>query len=103
MEVKVSRADWNRELRNPIKRIAAMTLCDFFWIVTPVGIVKREELPPGVGLMEVVGGERGVIHKLVEAPMLDRPEPNWGFTCSLIRAAMRGNDLMRAAVKKGKR
>lgn len=53
IEVKVSRSDWLRELRDPAKAEAAHVVGDRFIIAAPAGIVKHEELPPGWGLLEV--------------------------------------------------
>lgn len=52
-EVKVSRSDWLRELKDPTKAGAALALADYFAVVAPAGIVKRDELPTGWGLLEV--------------------------------------------------
>lgn len=50
-EVKVSRSDWLRD-----EKIASyLPLCHLLYIVAPKGIVKLEELPPNVGLLEPVG------------------------------------------------
>lgn len=51
-EVKVSRSDWLRELKDPDKAGAALKLADYFSVVATAGIVKREELPEGWGLLE---------------------------------------------------
>lgn len=52
-EIKVSRADWMAEVRDPEKSEPARELCDAFWIVAPVGMVKPVELPTGWGLIEL--------------------------------------------------
>ncbi|WP_188197275.1 hypothetical protein [Nonomuraea sp. SYSU D8015] len=51
-ELKVSRADWLRELDNPGKADAWWPYCTRFWIVAPAGVVQQNELPAGWGLME---------------------------------------------------
>ncbi len=53
-EIKVSRADWMRELKNPAKADELFGYCDHWWVVAAPGIVKPEELPAGWGLMEPV-------------------------------------------------
>lgn len=50
-EVKVSRADWRRDE----KLSRYYPLCNLLYVVAPKGIVPREELPKGVGLLEPVG------------------------------------------------
>lgn len=51
-ELKVSRADFRRELDKPEKAEAWWPYCNAFWIVAPsVEVAPPEELPPGWGLM----------------------------------------------------
>ena len=51
-EVKVSRSDWLRELKDPGKSAACMAWCTYWWLAIPDrSIVKDGELPPGWGLM----------------------------------------------------
>lgn len=54
-EVKVSRSDWLRELKNPAKAEAFTKYVDRWWVVAPdTTIVKPDELPPGWGLITLV-------------------------------------------------
>lgn len=54
-EIKVSRSDWRRD-----EKIADyMGLCNFLNIVAPKGVVPVEELPSGVGLLELAGTGTG--------------------------------------------
>lgn len=51
-EVKVSRSDWLAELKAPSKADEGFQFCDFWWVAAgATGIVKKEELPAGWGLM----------------------------------------------------
>jgi hypothetical protein len=51
-EVKVSRADWLRELREPGKAAEFTPFMNRWWIVAAHGaVVRPEELPDGWGLM----------------------------------------------------
>lgn len=51
-EVKVSRSDWQRELRDPGKAEPVFRYCDRWWLVVgDPAIVKPGELPPTWGLM----------------------------------------------------
>jgi hypothetical protein len=55
-EVKVSRADWLVELKDPEKAAAFTPFCDYFWIVvSDKDIVRPGELPNGWGLMVAYG------------------------------------------------
>jgi hypothetical protein len=44
-EVKVSRADYRAELRNPHKRGEALSFCHEFYFAVPDGLLRDEELP----------------------------------------------------------
>lgn len=51
-ELKISRADWLNEVKDPAKALPARSLCDYWWVVAGgPGIIERGELPPGVGLL----------------------------------------------------
>jgi hypothetical protein len=54
-EVKVSRSDWLQDQKYEEYRAA----CHLFFIVAPKGVVQRQELPDGVGLLEPVGAGTG--------------------------------------------
>lgn len=53
IEVKVSRSDWQRELKDPAKAEAAFQVANRFIVAAPAGIVHTGEVPPGWGLLEV--------------------------------------------------
>lgn len=50
-EVKVSRADWLRELEQPGKCEAVGQYCDHWWVVAAPGVVRPGEIPPQWGLL----------------------------------------------------
>lgn len=52
-EIKVSRGDFLRELKDPNKRQWAMTFTDEFYFVAPRHLISPKELPEGCGLVEV--------------------------------------------------
>ena len=87
-EVKVSRSDWLRELADPTKAKAATDVADYFWIAAPAGIVKRDELRPGWGLIEATGRMR--MRRTVEAQRLTGGVPgpiDRGLLVGLLRSA----------------
>lgn len=93
-EVKVSRADWRRELAKPDKAEAACAVADRFWIVAPAGCVLDAERPPAWGLIEVHGAgtdERPwkLRQKHAALPLTDgRPEPvGRSLVASMLRSA----------------
>ena len=53
-EIKVSRADWRKELKAPAKAEEIFGYCDYWWVVAAPGLVQTDELPPGWGLLEPV-------------------------------------------------
>lgn len=85
-EIKASRADWIRELKDPEKSFAFARYCDFWWIAaaTPK-LVEVEELPTGWGLL--VLNAKGRLHPVVAAKKL-APEPMpRGILMSIVRGA----------------
>jgi hypothetical protein len=86
VEVKVSRSDWLRELKDPQKSAAVQRYCDRWWIaVSEAAIVKVEELPPTWGLL-VMRGEKLV--QKVEAPKLEAQPLSRTFVAALLRRAV---------------
>lgn len=74
-EVKVSRGDWLRELRDLSKSEAWKMYCTHFYVVAPKDVVKPEELPTGWGL--IIAGPTGLRTKIKSpyTPALDMPAP----------------------------
>lgn len=83
-EIKISRADWLSELKNPAKAEAMARNCDHWSIVAAKGAVRDGELPAAWGLIEVDG--RGLTVK-VQAPKLETPTLSRAFMASLVRRA----------------
>lgn len=79
-EVKCSRADWLRELKDPAKADAFADCADRFWIVAANGdVVKDGELPEGWGLLVARGTGTNAKLGLVTAATMLRPHPGDGF------------------------
>lgn len=98
-EVKISRADFARELRNPNKRRAAMRYSNYFYFATPVGLLKPEEIPHECGLVEISPRTKSEDHwnrntyeltQVVPAPHRDVPGPTWMFMAAALRCQMKG-------------
>jgi hypothetical protein len=92
IEIKVSRSDWQNELRRPSKAEAIAKYCDFWWLAFgDAAIVRDGELPENWGLM-VMG--RGHIKVVKRAPKLE-PEPlDRGFIAALLRRAAEAQDAV---------
>jgi hypothetical protein len=95
-ETKVSRSDWQRELKNLEKAETISQYCERWWIVAPKGLVKKEEeLPVTWGLLEL---ESDKLRIAVQAPLLpDRKELSRPFIAALLR---RSSEIDQAQVNK---
>lgn len=71
-EIKVSRADWLRELKDPSKSVEGRSKVDHWWLAAPDGILKEDELPDGWGHLRVTPGGTYVV---TEAPRLRQALP----------------------------
>ncbi|MFJ5984270.1 hypothetical protein [Lentzea sp. NPDC092896] len=73
-EVKVSRADWLTELRQPSKAEAWWPYSSRFWLVVPdASLVKPGELPDGWGLMVPPKNARGRAMTIVTPAAVRQP------------------------------
>lgn len=84
-EVKVSRGDWLRELKNPEKADAIACYCEYWWIVAPKGIVHDGELPATWGLL-CPHGKGLKIH--AKAPKLNSQPLDKLFIGAMLRRAV---------------
>lgn len=67
VEVKVSRSDWLRELKDPRKAADGMPYATRLWLAIPdPSMVREGELPPGWGLL-CPAGSRGLVAKIQAA------------------------------------
>ena len=77
-EIKVSMADWRRELAEPAKSEMFARFCRRWWVVMPskLAVEAKPEIPPTWGLMSV--SEQGRITETVKAPAREpNPVPVW--------------------------
>jgi len=91
-EVKVSRADWLRELKIPNKATPVKQFCDrWYLVVSDLKVITyANELPHGWGLMHCENGE---LHTLIEAPKLEPVPLDKAFIAALFRRATRVDAL----------
>ena len=82
-EIKVYRSDWLRELKDPKKRLPAMSVSNEFYFVVPKGIIKKEELPEDCGLIELL--DSGSLQLAVRATTRMISDPPWSFVASIGR------------------
>lgn len=86
-EIKVSRTDWLRELKNPQKADDIARFCDFWWLVVGSGpIVQPGELPATWGLL--APSPDGSTLRVVQQPTKLEAEP-WtrAFMAAVLRKA----------------
>ncbi len=89
VEVKVTRADFRRELKEAEKADALARYCDAFYIAAPKGIVPVDELPPAWGLYEADGGKK--LSRAKEATTNATPKAlDRLFLAAICRAATTG-------------
>lgn len=103
-EIKVSRSDWTRELKNPAKAEQLQQFCDRWWVVLgDEKIIQSGELPPTWGLMVPRGLALRVVKEApkLEAKPLDRP-----FIAAILKRASSAGavePLVQAAVDQARK
>lgn len=100
-EVKVSRADFRKELTQPGKSADARRLCHEFAFACPKGMVDRGEIPEWAGLVEV--DHRGRAVTRIRPPRTDRDEWPATFLASVIRSCQRTAWVDKAAAQEAAR
>jgi hypothetical protein len=83
-EVKASRTDWLRELRDPSKADEFIRYCEHWWLVTEPDVVEAGELPATWGHLVRRGGK---LVQATAAPVLEPEECDRKFLAALLRAA----------------
>jgi hypothetical protein len=82
-EVKVSRGDWLRELKDPSKADGWFEACHGWWLATPPDIVKRADLPTGWG--HVVVKPDGEIRVSISPEPREVAPLSWSRLAGLLR------------------
>jgi hypothetical protein len=94
-EVKCSRGDWLRELKDPAKAEAAAKLCDRFSVVASDDkIVAEGELPLSWGLLVV---RRGKLVCVRDAPLLPEARPKAPIPREFVVALLRAGGAVPSA------
>jgi hypothetical protein len=88
-EIKVSRADWINELKDPRKSEATKRYCNRWWLlIASETFVRASELPDDWGLMVAHGTG---LRTIKEAPRLEPDAPSVQFITGLMRANKRSH------------
>lgn len=84
-EIKVARSDWLHELEDADKADPWASQCHQWWVVAPNDrIVRREELPPGWGLMTCDGPSKTRLRQVAPAALDLTRTPSWEACLSII-------------------
>jgi len=84
-EIKISRGDWLRELKASTKAVPVGKFCDRWYVVAPDGVVKREELPRGWGLITAM---EKALRVVVQPPANEQVQDvNRSFMAAMLRRA----------------
>ncbi len=88
IEVKVSRGDFSRDIRSPLKQRRARMMANEFYFAAPHGLLTASDLPIWAGLIEVRVTQEPVFNQAfvsIPAPVFDSSPPTWSFVASLVR------------------
>lgn len=83
-EIKVSRQDFLKDIKDPLKQRGARLYSSNFFYVAPQGMIKIDEVPVWAGLKEY-DFETKEFKTTIPAPLLSRNTPSWSLICSLVR------------------
>lgn len=99
MEIKVSRSDWQRELREPAKASTTFEYFDRWYLVAPRHVAQMDEIPGPWGWLAPEGDKLVTLKK---APLSADPKPiDRKFLASILRCGAKTDDaLIEAAVAK---
>ena len=91
-EIKVSRSDWLRELKEPEKAAEFIPYMNCWWVVvSEKRIVRDGELPDDWGLMAMRGGQLAVIRKAPRRDALPLPPTR---LAALLRAVTQTSEYL---------
>lgn len=89
VEIKVSRSDFLREMKDPSKAESGAAYADRIALATPKGLVKPEELPKGWGLIEV--DDKGQGRWKIRADTKAAKAPDRALLVTMMRAFSRAS------------
>lgn len=85
VEVKVSRSDWLRELKDPAKAVETLEYASYCWLAVPdLTVAQPDELPDGWGLLRIAGDRGLVAKRAAQLRPVDPLSPS--ATAALLRA-----------------
>jgi hypothetical protein len=99
-EIKVSRQDFKKDTYD--KQRYARLYSDYFFYVTPKGLLDKSEIPDWAGLIEYDFEKQSIKHT-VKAPRRDKDAPSWEIVVSIIRnsgSVRRDTDLLKDEISR---
>ena len=90
-EIKLTRADFAKEINDPTKRKFAERVANECYFVTPAGMIQPDELPEWWGLYEVI--KNGLRRKVI-AKQRKIEDPPLAFVASLARCSSEDNSKL---------
>lgn len=87
IEIKVSRPDFLKEIKDPTKRRPAEALANVFVFAAPLGMIDPDELPDGCGLLEI--DNRGKVQVTARGEWTRKDPPDWRLVAAMARADRR--------------
>lgn len=91
IEAKISRSDFLKEVKDPLKKRSGLYCSNYFWFAAPPGVVRNlEEVPPNCGYYQVGRGPGGslVSKVVIPAPELCDEPPTWNFLAAAVRRVL---------------
>ena len=86
IEVKVTRSDWLREIKDPAKAKEGLRYATHRWLaISDPSIARPEELPPGWGLL-CPSGDRGLVAKVQASGLSATERAGPSSLAALLRA-----------------
>jgi hypothetical protein len=83
IEIKVSVADWKKELAHPEKANEIQQYCHHWYVAAPRGLIDQALVPDLWGLVEVTGNTAEIVKS---APHLDPKPIDLPLLCSILRS-----------------
>ena len=84
-EIKASRQDFTKELKNHDKRANIERICNEVWFAVPSGLVKEDEIPEGWGLIELMSNGK---FKRVKHPRYHEVTWDWRTIVSMAKRSI---------------
>lgn len=85
-EIKASKQDFKKDVENLNKQRSAKCISNYFYYITPKGLLDPKEIPDWAGLLEVDLEDKFLyIYKVLSAPRRHNEAPTWGLVAEIIR------------------